>query len=44
MLSVLALVNSRDITTPADVSQLLGIDIDTAGRYLRRLADYRLIT
>jgi hypothetical protein len=44
MQSVLALVNSRDITTPADVSQLLGIDIDTAGRYLRRLADYGLIT
>jgi RecA-family ATPase len=44
MQSVLALVNSRDITTPADVSQLLGIDIDTAGRYLRRLAKYGLIT
>jgi RecA-family ATPase len=44
MTSVLAMVNSRDITTPADVSQLLGIDIDTAGRYLRRLADYGLIT
>ena len=44
MTSVLALVNSRDTTTPADVSQLLGIDIDTAGRYLRRLADYGLIT
>jgi RecA-family ATPase len=43
MQSVLALVNSRDTTTPADVSQLLGIDIDTAGRYLRRLADYGLI-
>jgi RecA-family ATPase len=45
MQSVLALVNSRDITTPADVSQLLNIDIDTAGRYLRRLADdHKLIT
>ena len=43
MESILALVNSRDITTPADVSQLLGIDIDTAGKYLRRLADYGLI-
>jgi RecA-family ATPase len=44
MQSVLALVNSQDITTPVDVSQLLGIDMDTAGRYLRRLADYGLIT
>lgn len=44
MQSVLALVNSRDMTTAADVAQLLGIDIETAGRYLRRLADYGLIT
>jgi hypothetical protein len=44
MQSVLALVNSRDIATPVDVSQLLGIDIDTAGRYLRRLVDHGLIT
>jgi RecA-family ATPase len=45
MQSVLALVNSRGITTPADVAQLLGIDIDTAGKYLRRLADdHKLIT
>lgn len=44
MRSVLMLVNSRDFTTPADVSELLGIDIDTAGRYLRRLADYGRIT
>jgi RecA-family ATPase len=44
MKSSLALVNSRDITTPADVSQLLGFDIGTAGKYLRRLADYGLIT
>jgi hypothetical protein len=44
MQSVLALVNSRDITTPADVCQLLDIGIDTAGKYLRRLADYGLIT
>jgi predicted transcriptional regulator of viral defense system len=44
MESVLALVNSRDITTPADVSQLLDIDTDTAGKYLRRLADPGLIT
>jgi RecA-family ATPase len=44
MTSVLALVNSRDITTPGDVSQLLDIDVDTAGRYLRRLAGFGLIT
>jgi hypothetical protein len=43
MQSLLALVNSRDITTPADADQPLGIDIDTAGRYLRRLAEYGLI-
>jgi predicted transcriptional regulator len=43
MRSVLALVNSRDMTTPADVSQLLGIDIDAAGKYVRRLAGYGLI-
>jgi hypothetical protein len=43
MESILVLVNSRDITTPADVSQLLDIDTDTAGKYLRRLADYGLI-
>lgn len=44
MTSVLALVDSRDVTTASDVSLLLGIDIDTAGRYLRRLADYGLVT
>ncbi|OBK44853.1 AAA family ATPase [Mycobacterium sp. 1081908.1] len=43
MESILALVNSRDITSPADVSQLLDIDADTAGTYLRRLANYGLI-
>lgn len=43
MTSVLTLVNSRGITTPADVSQLLDIDTDSAGKYLRRLADYGLI-
>jgi RecA-family ATPase len=43
MRSLLALVNSREITTPADVSQLLDFDTDNAGRYLRRLADYGLI-
>jgi hypothetical protein len=43
MTSVLALVNSRDITTPADVGQVLDMDVDTAGKYLRRLADYGLI-
>ncbi|GAB1813790.1 AAA family ATPase [Mycobacterium sp. MUNTM1] len=45
MTSLLALVNSRQTTTPADVSRQLGIDSDTAGKYLRRLADdYGLIT
>ena len=43
MTSVLALVNSRDITTPADAVQGLDMDVDTAGKYLRRLADYGLI-
>jgi RecA-family ATPase len=43
MTSVLALVNSRDITTPADVAQVLDMDVDTAGKYLRRLAEYGLI-
>jgi RecA-family ATPase len=43
MESILALVNSRDITTPVDVSQLFDVDTDTAGKYLRRLADYGLI-
>jgi hypothetical protein len=42
MQSVLALVNSRGTTVLADVSHLL--DIETAGRYLRHLADYALIT
>jgi RecA-family ATPase len=45
MQSVLELVNSRTTTTAADVSDLLSIEADTAGRYLRRLADeYGLIT
>jgi hypothetical protein len=45
MQSVLALVNSRTTTTAVDVSDLLGIEADTAGRYLRRLAEeYGLIT
>jgi hypothetical protein len=45
MHSVVALVNSRTTTTAADVSDLLGIEAATAGRYLRRLADeYGLIT
>lgn len=44
MTSILALVNSRDVTTPADVSQLLAIDADTAGKYLRRLVDNGLLT
>jgi RecA-family ATPase len=44
MLGVLEVVNSLDITMPADVSELLDIDIDTAGRYLRRLTDSGLIT
>jgi RecA-family ATPase len=44
MRSLLALVNSRDIITSADVAQLLDIDTDKAGKYLRRLADYGLIT
>jgi RecA-family ATPase len=39
MQAVLAVVNSREITTASDVAQELGIDPDTAGRYLRRLAD-----
>ena len=43
MTSVLALVNSRDTTTPADVAQVLDMDVDTAGKYLRGLADYGLI-
>ena len=44
MQSVHALVNSRDSTSPADVSRLLDLDADTAGKYLRRLADeYGLI-
>ena len=43
MESILVLVNSRGITIPADVSHLLDIDTDTAGKYLRRLADYGLI-
>jgi hypothetical protein len=34
MESILALVNSRDITAATDISQLLGIDTDTVGRYL----------
>lgn len=45
MQSVLALVNSRETTVPADVAQLLDIDVGTAGKYLCRLADdHRLIT
>jgi RecA-family ATPase len=45
MQSVLALVNSRTTTTAVDVSDLLGIEAATSGRYLRRLADeYGLIT
>ena len=45
MQSVLALLNSRATTTATDVSDLLGIESATAGRYLRRLADeYGLIT
>ena len=45
MQSVVGLVNSRTTTTAADVSDLLGIEAATAGRYLRRLADdYGLIT
>jgi RecA-family ATPase len=45
MQSVVGLVNSRTATTAADVSDLLGIEAATAGRYLRRLADeYGLIT
>jgi RecA-family ATPase len=45
MQSVLAVVNSRTTTTAADVSDLLGIEAATAGRYLRRLAEeYGLIT
>lgn len=43
MQDVLALVNSRDTTSPLDVSQELCIDVGTAGRYLRRLAGYGLI-
>lgn len=44
MQSVVTLVNSRQSTTAADVSQVLAMDADTAGRYLRRLADeYGLI-
>lgn len=39
MQSVLALVHSRELTGPGDVSEVIGIDPDTAGRYLRRLAD-----
>jgi hypothetical protein len=39
MQSVLARVDSRDTTTAADVSQVLDIDIDTASKYLRRVAD-----
>jgi DNA-binding transcriptional ArsR family regulator len=44
MIGVLEVVNSLGITIPADVSELLDIDIDTAGRYLRRLTDSGLIT
>lgn len=44
MQAVLTLVDSRDTTTAADVAQELGIDPDTGGRYLRRLADGGLIT
>jgi RecA-family ATPase len=43
MTSALAVVNSRDITTPAEVAQKLSIDVHTAGRYLRRLAEYGAI-
>ena len=39
MQSVVGLVNSRTSTTAADVSDLLGIEAATAGRYLGRLAD-----
>jgi RecA-family ATPase len=44
MTSILALVNSQDITTSADVVETLDVDPDTAGRYLRRLADYGVIS
>lgn len=39
MQRILELVNSRATTTPADVSELLNVNMDTAGRYLRRLVD-----
>jgi len=43
MRSVLALVNSRDSTVAADIVHLLDMDVDTAGRYLRRLVERGLI-
>jgi RecA-family ATPase len=44
MKGVLEVVSSLGVTSPPDVSELLDIDVDTAGRYLRRLTDSGLIT
>lgn len=44
MKRVLEVVISLGVTSPPDVSELLDIDVDTAGRYLRRLTDSGLIT
>ena len=43
MREVVGIVNASEVTTPKDVADKLGIDNDSASKYLRRAADKELI-